>query len=281
MRFRLFGNLEVRDADGVRISLPSKLRTILSLLVVQRAQAIPVASLVDEVWPHDPPVRATATLQTYICQLRKRLATEDARDERRVTLSTEPSGYKLVVAAEQIDTSLFDARLQSARESFTGRDYARTIVTLDRALSLCRSPVLSDVSKGPVLEAFAAQLEEARAQASELRVESCLRLGLLSDATRALKALVVRHPLREGLHAQLMLALHRSGRRDEALATFGRLRRALAEELGIEPSPAIQRLHRAVLAADPVLDPPEKAGESFCMKISPAVLGQFTTTFPA
>lgn len=236
--------------------LPPKLRTIMAMLLILHDQVVPTSQFIDEIWLGDPPVTVVATMQTYIYQLRKLLGIGESGHEQGIALLTEPSGYQLQVAPECIDVPVFERCFQAGQKAFAEGDYARAANSLESALSLWRSQALADVQKGPFLESYAAHLEETKIQVTELRIDAYLQLGRNLDAIRELKSLIINQPLHEGLHSKLMLALHRSGRRHEALAVFGRLRRSLVDELGIEPSPPVQRLHRALLAADPSLDLP-------------------------
>ncbi|MGN5376915.1 AfsR/SARP family transcriptional regulator [Streptomyces lasalocidi] len=254
MQFRLLGNLEVYNSGGERVSLPPKLRTILSLLLVSENQIVPTGRFIDELWMGEPPATAMATIQTYVYQLRKLLGLSHGDKSDEVSLITEPAGYQLSIPLESVDVPVFEQAFQAGRAAFLGGEYERAANALSVALSLWRASALCDVQKGHSLEAYAAQLEESRIQATELRIEVYLKAGREFDAIRELQALIVAHPLHEGLHAKLMIALHRSGRRYEALDIYRRLRHSLASELGIDPSHVIQKLERGLLASDPALD---------------------------
>lgn len=247
MQFRLLGNLEMSSAHGKRVPLPPKLRTILSLLLILHDQVVPVSRMIDELWPSEPPSTALATIQTYVYQLRKLLEQEGRQGP---PLLTESSGYVLRVPAEHIDNVLFERCFQAGQKAFVEGDFEQASNALKSALSLWRSSALADVPRGPFLDAYAAQLDEARLQAIELSVDADLQLGRVHDAARELMSLTTSHPLHEGFHAKLMLALHRLGRRHEALECYRRLRERLVGELGIEPSFSVQRLHRELLSGE-------------------------------
>ncbi|MGW4826622.1 BTAD domain-containing putative transcriptional regulator [Amycolatopsis japonica] len=248
MQFRLLGNLEMSSAGGKRVPLPPKLRTILSLLLILHDQVVPVSRMIDELWPAEPPSSALATIQTYVYQLR-RLLEKDA--SAGAALRTESSGYVLSVPAEHIDNVLFERCFQAGQKAFVEGDFEQSSNALKSALSMWRAAALADVPKGPFLDAYTAQLDEARLQAIELDVDADLQLGRVHDAARELKSLTAAHPLHEGFHAKLMVALHRLGRRHEALECYRSLRERLVGELGIEPSFSVQRLHRELLSGDP------------------------------
>ena len=101
-----------------------------------------------------------------------------------------------------------------------------------------------------------ARLEEIRLSALELRIDADLAIGRHDELVGELEALVAAHPLREGLRTSLMTALYRSGRQAEALEAYRDARRTLVDELGIEPSTALQELERAILRHDSALDVP-------------------------
>lgn len=254
MQFRLLGNLEIESGDGRIVPLAPKLRTILSLLLTLNNQTVPVSRLIDELWPDEPPTTVVATIQTYVYQLRKILESRKFAKEKVPSLVTETSGYRLNVLPESIDSHVFERCFREGRLAFEAGDFERSARALHAGLSLWRSSAFADVTMGPRLEAYATQLEEARLQAIELRVDAKTELGQHQEVVRELKALTIAHPLHEGFQAKLMLALYRLGRRHESLDTYARLRTNLVEALGVEPTAATQRLHRALLAADDSVD---------------------------
>ncbi|GAA3081888.1 hypothetical protein GCM10020000_79760 [Streptomyces olivoverticillatus] len=166
-------------------------------------------------------------------------------------MATDSAGYAFKGHVEDIDVHIFESCFDAGKAAMKAGTHERAIESFDRALAVWRSTtVLDDVPKGPFLDAYGVRLEEARMQAIELRIEAYLRLGRELDVLPELRALTVNHPLHEGLHGRLMRALHRAGRRHEALEIYRRLRAALAQELGLEPCPDLQRLHRSLLAGD-------------------------------
>lgn len=273
MQFRLLGNLEIDSGDGRAVPLAPKLRTILSILLILNNQNVPVSRLIDELWPTDPPTTVVATIQTYVYQLRKVLESRTFAREKGPSLVTETSGYRLNVPAESIDSYVFERCFREGRQAFEAGDFERSARALGAGLSLWRSSAFSDVAMGPRLEAYSTQLEEARLQAIELRVDAKSELGQHQEVVRELKALTIAHPLHEGFHAKLMVALYRLGRRHESLDAYARLRLNLVELLGVEPTATTQRLHRALLAADNSID--EFLGDSPAppvVQVSPAQL---------
>ncbi len=214
----------------------SKQRQVLALLALNAGQVVTVSTLAEELWGDRLPRSFAATLQTYVFQLRNRLAAAapDEWDARRF-LSTRHSGYLLEC---QTDVEEF-RRLARA-----GRDL------LGRALALWRGPALVDVRQGRVLEVEAASLEETRLGVLERRIEADLALHRHADILGELMLLVAQNPINENFCGLLMTALYRSGHVARALDAFQRLRTVLNDELGVEPRPRLQRLQRAVLSGD-------------------------------
>ncbi|WP_223874721.1 AfsR/SARP family transcriptional regulator [Salinispora oceanensis] len=257
-RFRMLGTLEVTNG-GTRIT-PSapKLRRVLALLAARADSLVQTRQLADELWEDCPPSSWQTTLQTYIYQLRKLLDRSAGRDGSTsgVLLRTRPSGYLLELPPEALDVRHFEELARHGREALARGHVEAAAETLHEALALWRGPVLSDVQVGPVLRGDVVRLEELRNSVLEARLDADLQLGRHTELISELSAHVARSPTHENLHARLMIALYRVGRRSEALGVFRRVRQALIEEFGLEPGPELQRLHRAVLAADPGLAHP-------------------------
>ena len=244
VQFRLLGPLQVDALDGpVSLGGP-KQRAVLANLLVRLNQVVPADTLIDEVWGDEPPGQARNTLQTYVSNLRKALG--------EGVLEGRAPGYVLVVDPLDVDASRFDALVRDARNTLPV-DPKVAIDTLDDALSLWRGPALADVAERSLL-AEAARLDELRLEAQEERIGALLATGLAAQAIAELEPLLARHPLRERLWEQLMLALYRERRQADALASFLRVRQILAEELGIDPSAGLVRLHEQILTQDRSLE---------------------------
>jgi DNA-binding SARP family transcriptional activator len=228
-----------------------KLRAVLAFLVLQHGKGVPTHELIDELWGENPPVSALQTLQTYIYQLRKIFGNEDC-DGRLV--QTRPYGYVLAIDAGSLDLSRFEQLVRDGREELGNQNPERAAPLLADALSLWRGPALANVVAGQVLSAEVARLEEVRLHTLDMRMDADLMLGRHYALVSELKALIPIHPMHEGFHAKLMLALHRSGRRFEALDVYQQLRRLLIEELGMEPAEQVRRLQQALLSSDPSLE---------------------------
>lgn len=257
MDIKLLGPLSAHLGGVSIVPSAGKPRQILALLAGCAGQVLPVPTLMEEIWGADMPRSASTTLQTYILQLRRKLTEALGPDADRTAkdiLATEYGGYTLRVAPESVDVHAYDQLVSRSRTAADRGDAAAVADLCQQALALWRGPALVDVKVGPMLEVELVRLEESRLATLERRIDAELALGRHSALVAELRALIARHPLHEGLHAQCMLALHRSGRRGQALDVFQDLRNHLVDELGVDPSDRLQRLHRAVLNGDPALD---------------------------
>ncbi|WP_055525526.1 AfsR/SARP family transcriptional regulator [Streptomyces graminilatus] len=253
---RVLGTLDVRVDGYSVVPTAPKPRKVLGLLVLHANHVVSTSALMRELWGEKPPASAATTLQTYILLLRKLLAAALAggMPEAKRMLATYPGGYKLQLPCDAVDLDRFE-ELCAAGRQFLARGEAREAAdTLRAALALWRDDALVDVPTGPLLEVEAVRLRECRLGALEQRIEADLRLGRHHEVLSELAALVAEFPLNENLHAQLMLALYRSGRRAQALGVYRKLRTSFIDELGLDPSTRIHDLHQAVLASEPALD---------------------------
>ena len=231
LSFRLLGPLEV-VADGRPVEVPGqKPRALLALLLLDANRVVPTDRLVEMLWDGRPTPTAAKALQVYVSQLRRLLGHE--------RLATKPPGYLIRVEQDELDLLQFRALRESGR--------------FREALALWRGPPLAEFSYQSFAQAEIARFEEERLASLEERIESDLLQGHHAELVGELEALVREHPLRERLHAQLMLALYRSGRQADALETYRRAREAMVEELGIEPSRELGELQQAILRQDPDL----------------------------
>jgi DNA-binding SARP family transcriptional activator len=252
LEFRMLGPLEVcRGAEALPLP-PGRPRALLGLLLVNANTVVTTDQLIDELWRGDPPRTAGHALQVYVANLRKLL--EPDRDTgRSPVLATRRPGYVLVVPPERCDADRFEHLTAAGRRALDEGRPADAATAFAGALALWRGPVLADLGDEPFVTAVAARLDEHRLVATERQVDAELALGRHAEVTGELEALVQRHPLRERLWAQLMVALYRSGRQADALSAYRRLRAVLAEELGLEPAPELRQLETAVLRQDPRL----------------------------
>lgn len=255
MHIELLGPLSVRMNQVPVMPAAAKPHQLLAILALNAGRVVTVSTLIEELWGDRPPPSAHTTLQTYIFDLRKRLATAmgPGKDPKYV-LRTTLVGYLLDAQSGRIDIDEFDRLAEAGRTAAESANYRAAAELLGRALALWRGPALVDVRKGRVLELEAMALEERRLAVLSRRIEADLALGRHADILGELTALAARYPLDENFSAQLMTALYRTGHTARALQAFGRLRSSLVDELGIEPSAQLQRLQRAMLSRDPSID---------------------------
>jgi DNA-binding SARP family transcriptional activator len=248
MDYRILGPLEALD-DGRRISLGgARQRAVLALLLLHANEPVPRDVIIDELWGEAPPPTAAKVLQNCVSALRKELR------ERAETLRTIGSAYALRLAPDELDRDRFERLLTEGRAALAGGDSVAAAERLREGLALWRGSPLSDFAYEQFAQEEIARLEELHVAAVEERIEADLALGRHAELVSELEALVARHPLRERLRGQLMLALYRSGRQAEALEAYHNTRRSLQTELGIEPSRALHELERAILSQEPALD---------------------------
>ena len=244
VEFRILGPLEVVD-DGRSVALGGrKQKVVLARLLMRTNQMVSTSTLIDEVWGDEPPEAVRSSLQSYISHLRKALG--DGR------IRSGSGGYALSATPEEIDAKRFESLIdQARREAFD--DPATAAATFGRALALWRGPPFADLADELSLLGEIARLDELRLSATEHKLAAEIADGRHSAVVGELEELTGRHQLRERLWAQLMLALYRSGRQGEALSAYRRARDVLANELGIDPSPELQKLHGRILRQEPEL----------------------------
>ncbi|MEO3764955.1 BTAD domain-containing putative transcriptional regulator [Streptomyces sp. B8F3] len=255
MRYRVLGRLDV--CNGARwITLnAAKQRALLAHLLINAGRFVPADALIAELWGDDVPDSAAKSLQVYVHRLRRALGGDPE------TLHTRPGGYELAVEPDGTDAARFATLAAAGRAELADRRPAAAVETLTEALGLWRGPAFADVPATDAVRAEAARLEEFRLTAWEDLADAKLAAGRHPELAAELGALLAQHPLREPLWGRLMLALHRAGRRSDALRTYARARRVLADELGVEPGAQLQEVHAAVLAGGPEPAPRHEAAE--------------------
>jgi DNA-binding SARP family transcriptional activator len=242
LEFGILGPLEVTDEGrSLRLGGP-KQRALLAILLIHANEVVSTDRMIEGLWGERPPATAIKTLQVYVSQLRKHLGAE--------TVVTRAPGYMLRVEDGHLDLERFEALTTEAR----GASPAVSSTKLREALALWRGSALADFAFEPFARSEIGRLEQLRLAAVEDRIEADLALGGGAELVPELEGLVAEHPLRERLRRQLMLALYRSGRQADALETYRQARTVLTDELGLEPSEALNDLQRAILAHDPSLD---------------------------
>jgi predicted ATPase/DNA-binding SARP family transcriptional activator len=246
VEFRLLGRFEV-EADGVDLTPPRRQhRALLALLLLHPDEVVATDDCVEALWGERPPETAQTALHGHVSALRKRLGPE--------RIETQDRGYLLRLAAEDtVDIRRFE---HLAGEAPAEGRVARS-EQLGTALALFRGEPLADFRYDAFASQEAARLDELRLAIVEERIQVELELGRHDEVVVELERLVADHPLREGLRAQLMLALYRAGRQADALEVFQEARIVLRDELGLDPSPALQRLEHQILNQDPELAAPD------------------------
>jgi DNA-binding SARP family transcriptional activator/Tfp pilus assembly protein PilF len=252
MRFRVLGTLEVRSSDGQPVRLgSSKQRTLLAILLFSVNRPVDTGRLVEALWPLHPTRTAAVALRTYISALRQNLGLSD-----RSELATVAGGYEMRLTPADLDLLAFEELAGAGQAALADGNAALAAERLRRALDLWRGRPFEDVVLGGEPAAELVRLDERRYATQEAWIESQLTLGHHADVLTELAAMVAAQPLRERRWAQWMLALHRSGRRAEALRAYQDLRRYLEQELDVEPSMCVRRLHQRILAGYTDTAPP-------------------------
>jgi len=257
MKIQVLGPLSAQVNGESIVPTAAKQRQILSLLALYPGRMVPVSTLVEEVWGTEPPQTAVTTIQTYIVLLRRRLGTAigpGSPTGAKDVLVTRHGGYMLQVDEACVDVHQYYLLLREGQAAFESGEGERAAARLRAALDLWSGAPLVDVKLGSVLEIEVLRLKQSHLVALERRIDADLRIGRHSELVVELTELTARHPLHEGLHAQSMLALYRAGRQASALEVYRRLRTRLIDELGVEPSPSLQRMHHAILSVDPQLE---------------------------
>ena len=241
LEVRLLGPIEV-ERGGEPVALGGqKPRTLFAVLALEPGRVVSVDSLVEALWPGEPPETSGHAVQVYVSQLRKALGP---------VIATRAPGYVLDLGPDRVDAHRFARLAQEGRAALEGGEAAAAEVALREALALWRGPALADFVYEPFAQTEIARLEELRTVVVEERIDADLALGRHAELVSELEALVQAQPLRERPRAQLMLAHYRSGRQADALAAYRTARQTLVEELGIDPGPELRELEAAILRQD-------------------------------
>ncbi|HEX4224045.1 MAG TPA: BTAD domain-containing putative transcriptional regulator, partial [Pseudonocardiaceae bacterium] len=238
MQIGLLGPFEVRTDDGVLADVPGvRLRALLIALALEPGKVVPKSTLVDWIWDERPPAEAANALQRLVSRLRKALPAG--------SIEGQPEGYRLSVAPDTVDAVRFERLVGRARDDEDPQ-------LLREALALWRGAAMQDVGlpDNAAFEAAVTRLEALRLTALEDRFDAEVGLGQGARLVTELTDLVAANPMRERLVAALMRALVAAGRNTDALLTYERTRQALADELGVDPSPELSALHVALLRGE-------------------------------
>jgi DNA-binding SARP family transcriptional activator len=248
--FRILGPLEVSDETGPLLLGGLKQRAVLALLLLEAGRVVSQDRLIYSLWGEEPPRTAVTSLQNFVSQLRKTLGPD--------ILETKSPGYRLNLGPGALDLERFNSMLERSK----GAEPDRRAELLREALALWNGPPLADFAFETFAQPHIAQLEELWLATLEERVEADLDAARHLELVGELESLVEKHPVRERLRGQYMLALYRSGRQAEALDAYQRARGILVEQLGIEPSRELQQLHGAILRQEAGLQAPDAAPPS-------------------
>jgi DNA-binding SARP family transcriptional activator/DNA-binding beta-propeller fold protein YncE len=253
LEFLLLGPLEAR-LDGEPLLLGGgRQRSLLAVLLLHANEIVSREQLIEAVWGAKRPSTIAAALNVHLSKLRKLLAVGGTD----AALVTAPHGYVLRIDPDRLDLNRFEGLLRDGREALLAGEAVAAAARLDEALGLWRGPPLAELDLGASVEAAISRLCELRLGGLEDRFEAGLQLGRHAELVPELEGFVREHPLHERARAQLMVALYRSGRQSEALQTYRDARRLLAEELGLDPGPELQRLEKAILVQDASLTRPD------------------------
>ncbi|WP_043638232.1 BTAD domain-containing putative transcriptional regulator [Nonomuraea candida] len=238
-------------ADGAPLDLGGqRQRAVLARLLVAGGRAVPVNTLIDELWPGSPPAQALSTIQGYVSRLRRALEPGRAPREEAGVLVSAPPGYALRARTEQVDAWHFESLVKSGVKPDVKSDGApaRVWAAMDTALGLWRGPALAEFAELSWAATEAGRLEELRLIALERRADAGLALGRATALVADLEAHASAYPLREEAWRLLAVALYRMGRQGDALAALRRARAVWREELGLDLTAGLKRLEADMLA---------------------------------
>jgi DNA-binding SARP family transcriptional activator/Tfp pilus assembly protein PilF len=223
-----------------------KWRALAAALLADPGEVVSTGRLIGELWGDNPPHSARQLVSGYVLRLRRLIGDPEGR-----VLVTQSPGYRLAIARAEVDAGRFEELATEGRRALAGDHPGLAAGLCAEALGLWRGAALADVPRGPLAAAEAARLEELRLETTERQVEAELRCGRGAGLVPELRRLTVAYPLRERLWHQLMRALQGCGRPAEALAAYARAREVIADQLGADPGPDLQQLHRRLLAGEP------------------------------
>jgi DNA-binding SARP family transcriptional activator len=246
----ILGPFDARISGRRLTPTAAKPAKLLALLAVEKGRTVALDDCIRELWPGRAPRTANAAIHTYISKLRETLTTAAPGTDPKTVLRTRPGGYVLTPHTWSSDQEEFERLTERGHRAAAAGDDVAASAQFRRALALWKGTALSNIEAGPLLELRRAELEERRKTAYERCVAAELRLGRHYELLGELVAQATADRTDEQLHAHLMLALYRAGRRVQALQVYRNLRHQLVKELGLEPSPGVQALQRAILSAD-------------------------------
>ncbi|WP_181541938.1 AfsR/SARP family transcriptional regulator [Micromonospora noduli] len=278
-RYQLLGPVEVRSAGGERLALGTPMQVrLLAVLMSQPGTGWSIDQLVDELWQGRPPKTAAGNVKTYVWALRRALRSPGFPDP---AILAGPTGYRLALDGLTVDSVAFDDLAQRGYSALRHCHWPAAQESFEAALALWRGEPFAGLPGWGVLLSVRARLQEQRSSLAEEVADLQLRAGRHHELIEPLRSQVDADPLRERPWGQLMVALARTGRRADALATYRQLRHILAEEVGVEPGPDLQHLHTRILRAERELltshpRPPERVAPRIVPRQLPAPPTLFT-----
>jgi predicted ATPase/DNA-binding SARP family transcriptional activator len=248
VRYGILGPLTVwRDDRQLEIGGP-RVRVLLALLLLDPGRVVPAGRLIEGLWGLEPPAGAANALQTLVSRVRTALAPERPVESRA-------GGYVLLAEPDQVDARRFERLLEEGKHALTGAQPRRAGELLRSSLALWRGDPLPELAETGAAQAEVARLTQLRLAAIEHRIEADLAGGPDTGLVAELEALIAEHPLHERFRGLFIRTLYAQGRQADALNAYEQTRRLLRDELGIDPSPELQKIHLAILKRDPGLDP--------------------------
>jgi DNA-binding SARP family transcriptional activator/class 3 adenylate cyclase/WD40 repeat protein len=275
MQYRILGPIGVTDGERRAEVGGRRQLALLAFMLLHANRPVSCDALRDAVWGS---ARSGADNRLQMAIARLRRALEPLMRNGDPPLQTVGGGYLLVVQRDELDSEVFSARVREGRSALEADDAASAAELLRDALRLWRGPLLAEVAFEEFAQADIRRLEELRVAAIESRVDADLQLGCHSQLVGELESLVTEEPTRERLAAQLMIALYRCGRQADALEVYQRTRARLAEELGLEPGPALKALQAEILEQAPSLDATVPTGHRVDPRAPP---GELMTGLPS
>lgn len=256
MEIRVLGPVEASDGGNpLPIGRP-RWRALLAVLALRAGRPLTVEQLVDAVWDTEPPTDTRAVLRSHVARLRQALEPDREPRTPPEVLVTVPGGYMLDLEPEHVDAGRFAELVERGRRRLDDRAAEASLGALEDALALWRGEPLTELGDTLFATAERGRLQELHRHAQTARLEGLLAVGRDEDAAAEAEALVRRHPFHEPAWGVLAAARYRLGRQADALETIADLRRNLVEELGVDPSPEVQELERAILNQAPRLAGP-------------------------
>jgi DNA-binding SARP family transcriptional activator len=255
LRFEILGSVRALRGDEPVELGPAKQRAVLAVLLLHAGRPVPTHQIIDAVWGDEPPENGANVVQKYVAGLRRVLEPQRSPRSPGELIALATGGYVLRLEADALDADRFQAGLAQATAERKAGQLADAADSLRRALDLWQGEALAGMS-GPAFDSARNRLTDARATAwekwADIELARGHHTGLMPDLVR----LVEQFPLREGLRAQLMIALHQGGRQAEALAVFRDARAYFLDEFGVEPGERMQETHKRILRGEPFYSEP-------------------------